>query len=123
MPAIAKFYSDAAMTAELQKENGKYVIKLGPDTGLDGTGGDTASQQYWMKNIGDEIYQNVMLTETGDAENRVTYSKDGVSFSQTLSFGNIEANQSFTFYVKVTIAPGSTNGRYTVPIKFSGRTI
>ena len=123
MSAIAKFYSDAEMTKELQKENGKYVINIGPDTGLDGTDGEVAVKQFWMKNVGDEIYQNVTLTETGDTKNRVTYSKDGVNFYETLNFGNIDPNASVTFYVKAEVLPGSSNGRFIVPIKFSGRTI
>lgn len=124
MSAIAKFYTNAGMTNELAKDGtGKYIISLGPDTGLDGTGGEVAIQQYWMKNTGDEIYQNVTLTESGDTENRISYSRDNVTYLQSLSFGNIDPNASVTFYIKVEVLSNSTNGRFTVPIKFSGRTI
>lgn len=125
MSALPKLFSDAACTQELAKDGSQnYILSLGPDTGLDGNAGEVTTKQLWLKNAGDEIYQNVTLSETGDAPSRVSYSLDNVAYQPAgISFGNIAVNATVSFHVKVTVEAGAAAGRQSFSFQLTGESI
>jgi hypothetical protein len=125
MSAIPKIYSDAACTQELAIDgSSNYTFNIGPVNGIDGNVGGSAQSQFWIKNTGTEVYQAAVLTETADSSTRASYSLDGTTFNATtVSFGDIAINAVSTFYVKVTVAASSTNGRFTLSAQLSGESI
>ncbi len=124
MSANPKIYTNALCTNELATDNGNYVLQLGADTGLNGNTGDTATKQLWLKNTGDETYQNATLTESADTAGRISYSLDDSTYhSSTIDLGDITAGDDITFYVKVTVEENATAGRKTFGFGISGESI
>ena len=125
MSANPRLFSDAACTQELAKDGSQnYILSLGPDTGLDGNAGEVTTKQLWLKNAGDEIYQNVSLVESGDTPARVSYSLDNSAYQASgITFGNIAVNAVSTFYVKVTVEAGAQAGRQNFSFQLTGESI
>ncbi len=119
MAANLQIFSDAACTTELDLDAGKYQLQIGPETGLDGTNGETETVQLWCKNTGDILVSAVTLTETLDTPNRGSYSLDDVTYNDsTITLGNMAINDVVTFYTKVTVASGSSAGS-NIPLDFN----
>lgn len=124
MPANPKLYTDAACTTEVGKNgSGDYEIFIGSTKGLDGRLGDSVTQQFWVKNVGDEQYQGATVVENTDPNGYSKYSLDNITYAETVTLGDIDVNATKTFYAKVTVPAGATRGRYTVNIELDGETI
>jgi hypothetical protein len=76
MAAELKLFSDLACTTELSGI--PYSLRIGPETGLNGTAGEIAIKTIYAKNTGDVLISNIVLTESADADARGQYSKGGV---------------------------------------------
>lgn len=125
LSAIPKLYTDSALTQELAKDgNGNYLLTIGSDKGLDGNNGETATQQLWLANEGDEIYQSVVVSESGDTPNRVFYSLDNTTYDgNTITLGDIAVGANQTFYTQVRVEANATADRYNVSITLTGESI
>ena len=66
MSAILKCYIDAECTKEMFFESKSYATNLGPKTGLDGDSGQVVDQEFYIKNVGDAVAQQVQIREVGD---------------------------------------------------------
>jgi hypothetical protein len=76
MAAQLKLFSDLACTSELS--GNPYSLRIGPETGLNGTAGEVAIKDIYAKNTGDVLISNIVLTESSDTDARGQYSKGGV---------------------------------------------
>lgn len=124
MSAIPKLFNDAGLTNELPKNGSIYDIFVGPVNGLNGNIGEKVTRVIYLVNVGNQVYQNVTVTKSGDLNNRVTLSLDGTNFSNSLKVGNINAGVSVPIYIKVTVAPGSAAGQgFTVNLTINGESI
>lgn len=122
LSANPRLYNDAELTDELVMLDSDYELQLGPDTGVDGDIGETITKQLWLLNDGDEIHQDVTLEEV-ITDNRVEYSLDGTSYSQTLSFGDVAVGEDIGFYVRLNVEEGAPAGRYNLTFRLRGKSI
>jgi len=112
MPAELKIYTDSACTQELVGS-----LDFGE---LNGTTGETETISLMVKNTGDAINSNVVLTETLDASARVSYSLDDITYHQTtITLGDMNASDTIRIYVKVVVSAStltelSTQAEFTV---------
>jgi hypothetical protein len=102
MAAELKLFSDSACTTELT--GSPYNLRIGPETGLNGTAGEIAISTIYLKNTGDVLISNVVLTETQDTDGRAQYCKGGVAQIETATVAvSTVTNGSIT----VTVAGAS----------------
>jgi hypothetical protein len=119
MSANLKIYSNAECTTELVWNVNKYEIRFGPETGLNGTSGETLVSSVWVKNTGDILISNVSLSETSDTDTRGSYSLNGTDYNATtLTLGNMAVNDVVRVYVKIVVASG-TQVHVDEPLNFT----
>jgi hypothetical protein len=112
MPAELKIYTDSACTQELIGS-----LSFGE---LNGTTGETKVISLMVKNTGDAINSNVVLTETLDTSARVSYSLDDITYHQTtITLGDMNASDVIRIYVKVVVTAStltelSTQATFTI---------
>lgn len=119
MAAELKIFSDATCTTELTVNVDHYELQIGPNTGLNGTDGETITTSVWVKNTGTILISNVTLTETLDTNARGTFSLDDATYdATTLNLGNLAVSDIVRVYIKVTVA-ASTAPATNVPLNFT----
>lgn len=104
MAAGMKLFSDAGCTTELLTSGSNYTLQIGPDTGLNGTDGETIITSVYLKNTGTILLSNTVLAETLDTAGRGSFSLDGVTYNDSsLNIGAITAGQIVEIYIKVVV--------------------
>lgn len=119
MAAELKIFSDDACTTELTVDVDHYTMRIGEETGLNGTDGEVVTTSVWIKNTGTILISNVTLTETLDTNTRGSFSLDDVSYNATtLNLGNLAVSDIVRVYIKVTVG-ASTAPATNVPLNFA----
>lgn len=118
MAANFQIFTDAECTVEVSKIDGVYSMRLGLDTGLNGTEGEMLTTSLYIKNTGTVKISNVNLIELLDENNRGTYSLDDITYQETnLNIGEMLPNATVRVYAKVIIPEGTAPAN-NVPLNF-----
>lgn len=108
MSALIKLYTDLACTAELRTSGAIYDLFVGPETGLNGNGGDRADVVVYAKNVGNQIAVGASIVFNVNPNNRLSMRLTATDYStETIEVGNVAVGSSFPVYLRLTVPTGT----------------
>ena len=104
MSALIKLYSDVGCTTELCTSGTIYDLFVGPETGLDGNGGDRSDVVVYAKNVGNQIAVGARVVFNVNPSNRLSIRLTNTDYStDTITVGDVAVSASFPVYLRLTI--------------------